>query len=286
MTINFAELRKPFKPEEIEWRIGQAGKKGSDVWAKAFAYVTVRAIMQRLDEVCGPGNWCNEFSPPPNAQPGTATLCTIRVRVDGEWVGKTDGAENSDMEATKGGLSDSMKRAAVQWGIGRYLYDLEEKFVETSMERKNGWRYQSANDRKGTPAFYWKDPELPAWALPGGVKTTTKPEPQPEIPPQSEKYKSGLSALAKANTLAAIKKLADGSKKYKIEQVITSDEHKDLDAKIATKAVELCKTLADCDSCEHLLHDMHQNNRLAFEVYSPLATTWGQKKDALDGAAA
>jgi hypothetical protein len=175
MTIEFAKLAEPFHASEIEWRIGRAGKNNQGVWATAFAYVTNRAIQQRLDEVCGPGNWKNEFSTPPNAPPASAALCTIYIRIDGEWVGKSDGADNSDMESTKGGLSDSMKRAAVQWGIGRYLYDLEEGWVTASVDKQKDWRYQAANDKKGIPAFYWQPPQLPAWALP----LNTKPEPKP-----------------------------------------------------------------------------------------------------------
>ncbi|MGH7576528.1 MAG: Rad52/Rad22 family DNA repair protein [Longimicrobiales bacterium] len=30
------------------------------------------------------------------------------------------------MESVKGGLSAATKRAAVEWGIGRYLYGIEE----------------------------------------------------------------------------------------------------------------------------------------------------------------
>ena len=46
----FAQLRKPFHAEEVEWRIGQSGKtRGGKIWAKAFAYVTNRAIQNRLD---------------------------------------------------------------------------------------------------------------------------------------------------------------------------------------------------------------------------------------------
>ena len=41
---------------------------------------------------------------------------------DGEWIGKSDGADDSNIEAAKGGLSAALKRAAVQWGIARYLY--------------------------------------------------------------------------------------------------------------------------------------------------------------------
>jgi len=38
------------------------------------------------------------------------------------WVTKSDGAEDSTIEAVKGAYSDSFKRACVKWGIARYLY--------------------------------------------------------------------------------------------------------------------------------------------------------------------
>ena len=38
-------------------------------------------------------------------------------------------AENTDVEAVKGGLSTSMRRAAVQWGVGRYLYRIPNQWV-------------------------------------------------------------------------------------------------------------------------------------------------------------
>lgn len=48
-----------------------------------------------------------------------------------EWVTKADGAGDSDVEAEKGAISDALKRAAVKWGIGRYLYDLGNIWVDT-----------------------------------------------------------------------------------------------------------------------------------------------------------
>ena len=56
-----------------------------------------------------------------------------------------------------------MKRAAVQWGIGRYLYNLEETFAVVG---ETGAFYQGKNDKKNTPAFKWSPPALPSWALP------------------------------------------------------------------------------------------------------------------------
>ena len=93
--------------------------------ALAAAYVTNRAIMDRLDEVCGPENWKNEY----RSGPAGGIICGLSIRVGDDWVTKWDGAENTDVEAVKGGLSTSMRRAAVQWGIGRYMYRLPNQWV-------------------------------------------------------------------------------------------------------------------------------------------------------------
>lgn len=154
--IDYRALQDFFDAEEIEWRLQQAGEKNGKVWAICVPYVTNRAIMQRLDDVVGPGSWKNEF----RAGPGGGVLCGISVRVDGEWVTKWDGAENTDVEGVKGGLSGAMKRAAVQWGIGRYLYALEESFASVA---ENG--SLRGKTRDGKP-FKWDPPKLPAWALP------------------------------------------------------------------------------------------------------------------------
>lgn len=152
---NFRALQDFFDVDEIEWRLQQAGEKNGKVWAICVPYVTNRAIQTRLDETVGPGNWKNEFRP----GPGGGVLCGISVRVDGEWVTKWDGAENTDIEEVKGGLSGAMKRAAVQWGIGRYLYRLEESFGNV---HDNGKLRGKTKDGK---SFRWDPPQLPAWAL-------------------------------------------------------------------------------------------------------------------------
>lgn len=59
--MNLNLLDEPFATEDIEWRIQQAGKRGETVWAKVLAYVSNRAIMKRLDEVCGKAEWRNEY---------------------------------------------------------------------------------------------------------------------------------------------------------------------------------------------------------------------------------
>ncbi|HSH44623.1 MAG TPA: Rad52/Rad22 family DNA repair protein [Longimicrobiales bacterium] len=158
-----AELAAPFGPGDLEWRVQQAGEKNGRVWALIVPYVTNRAIQDRLDEVVGPANWKNTF----DAGPGGGILCGLSVKVDGEWVTKWDGAENTDIEAVKGGLSGAMKRAAVQWGIGRYLYRLPESWANVHDQGVLKGQYKNGNGKK---YFRYDPPALPTWALPDGVQ--------------------------------------------------------------------------------------------------------------------
>ena len=122
-------LAKPFAPEDLEWRLQNTIEE--KMRGLAVPYVTNRAIQNRLDEVCGPENWYNDFKPWHSNGKKEAQLCGIAIYFEGRgFITKWDGAEDSDIESVKGGLSDSMKRAAVQWGIGRVLYDLNTVWVE------------------------------------------------------------------------------------------------------------------------------------------------------------
>ncbi len=60
------ELSEPFDPFDIEWRIQQAGEANGKKWALVLAYVTNRAIMERLDDVFGIEGWQNEYQPMPD----------------------------------------------------------------------------------------------------------------------------------------------------------------------------------------------------------------------------
>lgn len=153
-------LKRPFEAHEIEWRVQQSGMKGDKPWAMCLAYVTNRAVMDRLDEVFGLAGWKNEYAPTPSMG---GVMCGISFRHDGEWITKWDGADETQVEATKGGLSASMKRAVVHLGIGRYLYDLDTGWANVVPKGTPGAK--SGKTKDGT-WFNWTAPELPNWALP------------------------------------------------------------------------------------------------------------------------
>lgn len=121
--MNLQDLHKPFPAAEIEWRVGSTNSDKSS--GLALAYLTARHVMERLDEVCGAENWQDRYE-----FHGARTICYLSIRIGDEWVTKADGAGDSDVEAEKGAISDALKRAAVKWGIGRYLYDLGNIWVD------------------------------------------------------------------------------------------------------------------------------------------------------------
>lgn len=133
----FEELAAPFRADALHWRAQTVIFRNDKYSAMALAYMDARDVMARLDEVCGPANWQDSYTE-------TATgrvMCTLQIRIDGEWIAKSDGAGGTDIEGDKGGISDAFKRAAVKWGIGRYLYDMETPWADCEGNTKGDKHY-------------------------------------------------------------------------------------------------------------------------------------------------
>ena len=103
-------LKRPFPSSQLKWRKGFKG-------GKELVYIDARVVMNRLDDVFGTDGWQTQYQ-----NMGDRMICQLSCRIDGKWITKSDGAGDTDIEGDKGGISDALKRAAVQWGIGRYLY--------------------------------------------------------------------------------------------------------------------------------------------------------------------
>ena len=111
---NLLDMKTP--AEEIRWREGPGHRN--------LAYIDARYVMRVLDSaLVGPANWQCAYM----FGPGTKVVCSIGVKVDGEWIWKADGAGETDIEGEKGSFSDAFKRAAVRWGIGRDLYSMQSR---------------------------------------------------------------------------------------------------------------------------------------------------------------
>jgi len=170
----FAALAAPFESQEVRAR-SQSGRQ--------LHYITARTAMNRLDSVLGPENWWDEYVPGENS-----VLCRLTVRLpDGSILTKSDAGGYAGMpdsgDDDKSGFSDSFKRAAVKFGVGRYLY------------------------RDGVPAFVREREPAIAAAAPVEVPApapapTHAPEPQP-VPTRSSSSNGNGSAPRSGRALFA-----------------------------------------------------------------------------------
>ena len=187
------ELSAPFPVGELKF-YPVAIKDGR---GKVGSYIDARAVMDRLDAAAsvGPGNWSTAYRCIDPME--KAVECTLSIRIDGEWVSRSDvgypneakDADNPDKEPWKAAYSDSLKRAAVQWGVGRYIYSLAlekdwlpvdqfKKFTE--QPRLKGQPQQSQQPTRTVPPLSAAAPPEPAHVT---VATPAKGETAPAKKP-------------------------------------------------------------------------------------------------------
>ena len=116
-----AALAEPFDPKFVKFRPGR--EVGSQ--SAALAYIDGRAVMDTFDRIFGPDAWAFDYDvlqwgADKNGKP---IALFVRGTITVAGVAKSDIGEASNASPSKGAVSDALKRAAVLWGVGRYLYD-------------------------------------------------------------------------------------------------------------------------------------------------------------------
>ena len=185
-------------------------------------YLDSRIIQKRLDNLIGHQNWKNQYvtwqdvevkDPKGNVKTQKSQLCGIAIynEARNEWIGKFDGAECSDIEPVKGGLTDSFKRAACMWGIGRYLYEMDGIWVDIKPQGKS---YAIKDDQWGKLRKAYDDAVKKIFGTVGGQQvqnsgsnakaatSTQQQQPQTASPIQNganEKQPPAIAPPAQAN---------------------------------------------------------------------------------------
>jgi hypothetical protein len=182
-------LSAPFDPKDVKFK-PQMVKNNS---ALAMAYIDARLIQDRLDEVLGAENWQDEYE---ILQDGSVT-CRLRLKLGDQWITKMDVGSPSEQpdvgDRLKAAFSDALKRAAVKYGIGRYLYRLQAQWVDYDPVKKRLTQL----------------PQLPGFALPKTQHGTTKPAPAAtteaakEAPPLAPAKPAETKAEARSANLPA-----------------------------------------------------------------------------------
>lgn len=137
MSVNkfLEELSKPFDAKDVKWRLQGTNADKTGGWA--VAYLDSRAIAKRLDDV----DWTNaledEYKPWITSKTGASQICIISIYDDdlGEWVKPKVTEQSCRLYLRlKAEYQTHFKRAAVKWGIGRYLYSMKPVWVKQEQE--------------------------------------------------------------------------------------------------------------------------------------------------------
>src|SRR5438094_9372471 len=125
-------LAAPFAPHSVRFK--PAVVSGNR--ALALAYVDARVIQDRLDEVLGVEGWQDDYE----CLADGSVVCRLRLRLGNEWVTKVDVGGPSEQpdggDRLKAAFSDALKRAAVKFGIGRFLYRLPAQWHDYDPQRR------------------------------------------------------------------------------------------------------------------------------------------------------
>lgn len=141
MEITKEILEKLAEPMDYQWRVQSFSK--SKAQASCVAYIDARDVEDRLDKVVGPNNWKDDYK-----IVGNKFMAGIAININGDWVFKWDTGIESKVEKEKGEVSDAFKRAAVKWGIGRFLYNLNVQYVDANEVKTNN-NYPYVVDENG-----------------------------------------------------------------------------------------------------------------------------------------
>jgi hypothetical protein len=180
-------LAAPFDAAEVKFK----PQTVSGNRALAIPFVDARVIQDRLDDVLGVMGWQDSYK----CLPDGSVVCRLRIRIGGEWIAKTDVGGQSEQpderDRRKAAFSDALKRAAVKFGIGRYLYRLKPQWVDYDTQKRQFARPPVLSGGKtGTP--------VPS----PSAHRSHHPHP-PHIPAESAKPQAQAETLVPAETSKA-----------------------------------------------------------------------------------
>lgn len=163
-----ASLAERTSHERVRF-VPQAVNK-EDKTALAVPYFDARFTMDRLDAVAGPFGWQTAV------QEVKGALCVgiaLYDRDKGEWVWKWDTGQSSDDDddddegvgGAKALISGGLKRAGVQWGIGRDVYGLPKRRYAIKLNARGkfgGWETKpTVTGHSASPRIGISSPTLP-----------------------------------------------------------------------------------------------------------------------------
>lgn len=208
--IDWAALAAPFAPEDVSFRL-QGNPRDGKTSAVVVAYLDARNVQQRLDDVCDPDGWSFDWQP---IVTNNSAVLVAKGTLTIAGVSKSDVGDAGQTEPSKASVSDSLKRAAVLFGIGRYLYDLPTMYAECE-KHGAGW-YMARGEEDKLRTRYLR-PASPATRRepPQTATDTSTPSQGTSQPSQTQTHKNAAKPVASDPDAPATAEQRERMRKYR-----------------------------------------------------------------------
>jgi|SRR5579859_3110038 len=151
-------LQVPFDPFLVKWRVTETQRIHGRLHGFALPYADPRAYKDRLNLLLTPVGWTDRYS---ITTTSTKVLVTCELNIQILGFHSATGEEWSRNEhAATAAEAQAFKRACACFGLGRYFYFFEGKWLELDSQKR--------------PVAV---PDLPEWATPDGWKRGLRPAP-------------------------------------------------------------------------------------------------------------
>lgn len=179
------DLARPFPAADVRWRVRAVSRDGRR--ALVAPHVDPRALLDRLDALVGPGGWSDAYELDHERAQAKCTLTVLGVAKQDVGEGPAGQERPAGLKAA---VADALERAAVKFGVGRYLAKVEPVWVDYDADRSRPLEL----------------PALPGWAVP--AEADTSPPAAAALPvPEGPVVPASLRAVANPAADGAVAEL-------------------------------------------------------------------------------
>ena len=134
-------LAAPFREADVSWVVVATSNKNTPQMTELWApYLEADPIIDRLDEVLGPDGWSLDIE----AVGERGAICRLTILgVMKAGAGQIAADQKTD-QPFKAAATDALKRAAVLFGIGRYLHKVQNEWRKPTADGSRAPRGRAA----------------------------------------------------------------------------------------------------------------------------------------------
>ncbi|MDA3813658.1 MAG: Rad52/Rad22 family DNA repair protein [Candidatus Cloacimonetes bacterium] len=149
------KLKEPVRRSDLSFNITNVDKTNRKVQVKS--QIKSQALMNRLDDLFGIDGWKDRYAVLYNC-----VTCKLSIKLGDNWITKENSAPLVNAESLNEAFTDALRQAAVRFGLGRYLLDLPNIYVDIMENKPENSKHEVHFFQSGELSGWWEEPDYPS----------------------------------------------------------------------------------------------------------------------------